>query len=136
MKIVALIKNVPDTETKIKIIADGTDIDTQGIKYVMNPFDEFAVEEALRIKEKLADDSVVVAVQDVPAGAPVMDNVIALEPIQPGHKVAVLAIRAGEYVTKFGQPIGRATRDITSCLVCNAARQTGFRLSPRIRLLA
>jgi altronate hydrolase len=58
------------------------------------------------------DDPVVVAVQDVPAGAPIIDNIFALEPIPRGHKVAVSAIRGGEYVTKFGQPIGRATEDI------------------------
>jgi electron transfer flavoprotein beta subunit len=45
-------KQVPDTETKIQINADGSGIVTDGIKYVMNPYDEFAVEEALKIKEK------------------------------------------------------------------------------------
>lgn len=58
------------------------------------------------------DDPVVVAVQDVPSGAPVIDNILALEPIQRGHKVAISAIGKGEYVTKYGQPIGRATEDI------------------------
>lgn len=58
------------------------------------------------------DDPVVVAVQDVPSGAPVIDNIFALEPIQRGHKVAISAIGKGEYVTKYGQPIGRATEDI------------------------
>ena len=58
------------------------------------------------------DDPVVVAVQDVPSGAPVIDNLLTLEPIQRGHKVAIAAIRKGEFVTKFGQPIGRATKDI------------------------
>jgi electron transfer flavoprotein beta subunit len=45
-------KQVPDTETKIVINPEGTGIVTDGIKYVMNPYDEFAVEEALKIKEK------------------------------------------------------------------------------------
>ncbi len=62
MKLVALIKNVPDTEAKIKINADGTDIDTQGIKFVMNPYDEYAVEQALLIKEKLKDDTTVTVI--------------------------------------------------------------------------
>jgi electron transfer flavoprotein beta subunit len=62
LKLVALIKNVPDTEAKIKINADGTDIDTQGIKFVMNPYDEYAVEEALLIKEKLKDDTTVTVI--------------------------------------------------------------------------
>ena len=59
MKLVALIKNVPDTEAKIQINADGSDIVTQGVKFVMNPYDEYAVEQALLIKESLKDDSTV-----------------------------------------------------------------------------
>jgi electron transfer flavoprotein beta subunit len=51
MKIFVAIKQVPDTETKIKIRPDGKGIDTTGIKWVMNPYDEFAVEEALKLKE-------------------------------------------------------------------------------------
>ena len=51
MNIVVLVKQVPDTESKIKINAEGTGIETEGIKWVMNPYDEFAVEEALKIKE-------------------------------------------------------------------------------------
>ena len=55
-------KSVPDTETKIKLSADGTSIESQGIKYVMNPFDEFAVEEGLLIREKLKDDTTVTVI--------------------------------------------------------------------------
>lgn len=62
MKIGVLLKNVPDTETKIKITSDGTGIETQGVKYVMNPFDEYGVEAALQLKEKLKDDTTVTVV--------------------------------------------------------------------------
>jgi electron transfer flavoprotein beta subunit len=62
LKLVALIKNVPDTEAKIKIGADGSSIDTQGVKFVMNPYDEYAVEQALLIKEALKDDSTVTVI--------------------------------------------------------------------------
>ena len=51
MKIVVCIKRVPDTEARIKIGGDGTSIDTAGVKYVISPYDEFAIETALRIKE-------------------------------------------------------------------------------------
>lgn len=51
MKIFVCIKQVPDTETKIKINADKTGIDPTGVKWVMNPYDEFAVEEAVKLKE-------------------------------------------------------------------------------------
>lgn len=59
MKIGVLVKNVPDTETKIKLTGDGKSIETQGIKWVINPFDEFAIEEALKIREKLQDGTTV-----------------------------------------------------------------------------
>lgn len=52
MNIAVCIKQVPDTETKIVLNPDSTDIVTEGIKWVMNPYDEYAVEEALKIKEK------------------------------------------------------------------------------------
>ncbi len=52
MNIVVLVKQVPDTATRIKIAASGTEIDRQGVNFVVNPYDEFAVEEALRIREK------------------------------------------------------------------------------------
>lgn len=52
MKIIVCIKRVPDTETRIKIRADGAGIDPAGVNFVLNPYDEYAVEEAIRIKEK------------------------------------------------------------------------------------
>lgn len=51
MKIFVCIKQVPDTETKIKILPDQTGIDTAGIKWVMNPYDEYAVEEAVKLRD-------------------------------------------------------------------------------------
>jgi electron transfer flavoprotein beta subunit len=51
MEIVVLLKQVPDTESLIQISGDGKSVKTDDIKWVMNPYDEFAVEEALRIKE-------------------------------------------------------------------------------------
>jgi len=50
-KILVPIKRVPDYATKIKIAPDSKSIQTDGIKWIINPFDEIAVEEALRIKE-------------------------------------------------------------------------------------
>jgi electron transfer flavoprotein beta subunit len=54
------IKQVPDTETKIKLNADGSWIDTAGIKWIVSPYDEFAIEEALRLREKNPGSSVTV----------------------------------------------------------------------------
>lgn len=52
MNVFVCVKQVPDTETKIKISADGRGIDTAGVKWILCPYDEFALEEAIRFKEK------------------------------------------------------------------------------------
>lgn len=62
MNIIVCLKQVPDTETQIKIAPDGKSIVTSDIKWVMNPYDEFGVEEALRIKEKVGGDVTVIGV--------------------------------------------------------------------------
>lgn len=60
MNVIVCMKQVPDTETLIKIKPDGTGIVADDIKYVMNPYCEFAVEEALRIKEKFGGQAILV----------------------------------------------------------------------------
>lgn len=59
-KILVPVKRVPDYEIKIKVAADGKGIQTDGIKWIINPFDEIAVEEAVRIKEAQPDTEIVV----------------------------------------------------------------------------
>jgi electron transfer flavoprotein beta subunit len=61
VNVVVCLKQVPDTETQIKIAGDGKSIVTDDIKWVMNPYDEFAVEEALRLKEKHGGEVTVVS---------------------------------------------------------------------------
>jgi len=56
MKLIALVKQVPDTETKVQVKPGETSISTDGITYVINPYDEYAIEEALRIKEAKGGD--------------------------------------------------------------------------------
>jgi electron transfer flavoprotein beta subunit len=62
VKIVVLLKKTPDTETKIKI--DGDKIDHSGTKFIINPYDEFAIEEALKIKEKSGGEVVIASFGD------------------------------------------------------------------------
>ena len=60
MKIVVAVKQVPDTATQVKISGgDPKAIDTAGITWIVSPYDEFAIEEALRIKEKRGQGEVV-----------------------------------------------------------------------------
>lgn len=51
MRLFVCIKQVPDTETRIKINPDKQGIDLNGVKWVINPYDEFAIEEAIRFQE-------------------------------------------------------------------------------------
>jgi electron transfer flavoprotein beta subunit len=51
LKIVVCLKRVPDTESRIKIGTDNKSIDRTGIKHVISPYDEYALELALRLKE-------------------------------------------------------------------------------------
>ncbi|MFN8369371.1 MAG: electron transfer flavoprotein subunit beta/FixA family protein [Bacteriovoracaceae bacterium] len=60
MNIFVCVKQVPDTETKVAPSADKNFIETAGIKWVMNPYDEFAVEQALLLKAQDASHNVVV----------------------------------------------------------------------------
>ncbi|MGZ6480363.1 MAG: electron transfer flavoprotein subunit beta/FixA family protein, partial [Bdellovibrionales bacterium] len=60
MKIFVCLKQVPDTESRIQLNADKTGIVETGIKWVMNPYDEYAVEEALKVKEAKGAGSVTV----------------------------------------------------------------------------
>ena len=52
MKVLVAVKRVVDFNVKVRVKADGTGVDTANVKFSMNPFDEIAVEEALRLRER------------------------------------------------------------------------------------
>ncbi len=62
LRILVTAKRVEDPESKIKVKPDGGGIVTEGVNYKMNPFDEIAVEEALRLKEKHGGEVVVASI--------------------------------------------------------------------------
>jgi electron transfer flavoprotein beta subunit len=62
LKILVTAKRVEDPESKIKVRPDGTGIVTEGVNYKMNPFDEIAVEEALRLRDKHGGEVVVASI--------------------------------------------------------------------------
>lgn len=61
MKIAVCISHVPDTAAKINIGQDNKSIDQNGVTFVINPYDEFAVEEALKVKEKIGGETVAIS---------------------------------------------------------------------------
>ncbi len=60
MKIVVCVKQVPATESVLAVRSDGADIERSGVSFIVNPYDEFAVEEALRIRERIGAGEVTV----------------------------------------------------------------------------
>jgi electron transfer flavoprotein beta subunit len=62
MKILVALKQVPDTETKIKVAADGKSLDGSDVKWITSPYDEYALEEALRLKESAGAEVTAVSV--------------------------------------------------------------------------
>lgn len=59
MRIAVCLKQVPDTETKIKINSDATGIETTGVKWIISPYDEHAIEEALKTKQAQSGEVIV-----------------------------------------------------------------------------
>ncbi len=67
MKILVPVKRVVDYNVKVRVKADGTGVETAGVKMSMNPFDEIAVEEAVRLREKGTATEIVAISMGVPA---------------------------------------------------------------------
>ncbi len=64
MNIVVCVSQTPDTTTKIQIDSDGRSIATSGVKFILNPYDEFAVEEALKLREANGGEVTLLCVGD------------------------------------------------------------------------
>ena len=60
MNIIVLVKQVPDTESLLEVDTAAARVDTRNVKWIINPYDEFAIEEALRIKEGRGEGKVTV----------------------------------------------------------------------------
>ena len=90
MKIAVCLKRVPDTTSKIAIAADGKSIVEAGLKFVPNPYDEFAVEAALALKEQAGAGETVVYTLGGDAAAETLRTALAM-----GIDRAVLLKSAG-----------------------------------------
>lgn len=78
MKIAVCVKRVPDTEARIKVGGDGKSIEEGGVKFVLNPFDEYAVEEAIKLKEASDGGEVVVVSLGSDANQETMRTALAM----------------------------------------------------------
>ena len=78
MKILVPVKRVVDYNVKVRVKADGTGVETAGVKMSMNPFDEIAIEEAVRLKEKGAASEVIAVSMGLPACAETIRTALAM----------------------------------------------------------
>jgi electron transfer flavoprotein beta subunit len=106
MKILVPLKRVPDSDTKIRVAADGAGIETDGVKFAVNPFDAIALEEALRLKEKGAATGEIVVVsiggdecaEQLRSGLAMgADRAVLVKVASPLDSLAVAKLLAGVY---------------------------------------
>jgi electron transfer flavoprotein beta subunit len=78
MKILVAVKRVVDFNVKVRVKSDGSGVETANVKMSMNPFDEIAVEEAVRLKESGAATEIVVVSSGLPACQETLRTALAL----------------------------------------------------------
>lgn len=78
MKILVPVKRVVDYNVKIRVKADQTGVETANVKMSMNPFDEIAVEEAVRLKEKGLAGEIIAVSAGVAAAAETIRTALAM----------------------------------------------------------
>ncbi len=78
MKILVPVKRVVDYNVKVRVRADGSGVETAGVKMSMNPFDEIAIEEAIRLKEKGTATEVVAISLGIAACAETIRTALAM----------------------------------------------------------
>jgi electron transfer flavoprotein beta subunit len=78
MKIIVPVKRVVDYNVKVRVKSDGSGIETAGVKMSMNPFDEIAVEEAVRLKEKGVATEIVAVSMGLPQCAETIRTALAM----------------------------------------------------------
>lgn len=78
MKVLVTVKRVVDYNVKVRVKPDGSDVDIANVKMSMNPFDEIAVEEAVRLKEKGVATEIVVVTCGTAASQDVLRTAFAM----------------------------------------------------------
>lgn len=115
MKIVVLVKQVPDTSAKVNIRSDGSDVDQESISLVTNPYDEYAIEEAARIKKANVGSTITIISIGGEKAADVIRNGIALggdEGIHIKNQAKLDAIATAQVLAKV---VGEIKPDLILC---------------------
>ena len=134
---VVCIKQVADTETRVKVAADGKSLDPAGVTWIVNPYDEFAVEQALRVKEK--DGGELIAVSLGPAGVQTaLRGVLALGADRAVHLrhdgPALDALALSRVLAEAIQPLGASLVWLGKQAVDDDAAQVGPMLATLLGL--
>ena len=117
MKIAVCMKRVPDTATRLTFGSDGKSVDTSDVQWVISPYDEYAIEEGLRLRERAGEGSVTVitvgpegASKEVrqALGMGADDGVLAtceesLDPIQTARALAAILSQRSDDIVLFGK---------------------------------
>jgi electron transfer flavoprotein beta subunit len=88
---VVCVKQVPDTETRVKVAADGRSLDAAGVTWVLNPYDEYAIEQALRVREQQGGGEIVAVSVGGSSLGTVLREVLALGADRAIHLVTDVA---------------------------------------------
>ena len=111
---VVCIKQVADTETRVRVAADGRSLDPAGVTWIMNPYDEFALEQALRVKEKLGAGEVVALSLGGPGVQTTLRNALA---IGADRAIHLKSDTAQPDSLQVARAIGAALRDLGAQIV-------------------
>ena len=113
MKIIVLLKRVPDTEAKILINSEGSGINEEGVKFIINTYDEYAIEEGLKLKENVGGDSTV--------------TVVCMGPEESTEIIrTALAMGADNAIHICDAALDNPTPDMTATLLAKAIENNGF----------
>ena len=116
MKVLVPVKRVIDYNVKVRVKADGSGVDLANVKMSMNPFDEIAVEEAIRLKEAGKADEVVLVSVGVKQAQETIRNGLAM-----GADRGVLVIAAEDVHTDI-EPLAVAKILIVGVVAIQNAR--------------
>ena len=120
MKVLVPVKRVIDYNVKVRVKADGSGVDLANVKMSMNPFDEIAVEQAIRLKEAGQADEVVAVSIGVKQAQETLRTALAM-----GADRAILVIAADDvHTTSSRWPLPRSSRQSStksSRASCSAA---------------
>ncbi len=98
MKVLVPVKRVIDYNVKVRVKADGAGVDLANVKMSMNPFDEIAVEEAIRLKEAGKVDEVVVVSIGVEKAQETLRTALAM-----GADSAILVVATDDVHNDIGE---------------------------------